>query len=144
MTGVPAGLPLVAVSVTERSKASWAAGLVFSAADGYCPVRGAVPGTLTIAASAYVPGIGWGGGQSNATVDGHQANRDHQGEAEGLAVFDVPGPQVSVAAGDQATLRLLGPDGLTRLYRAVTVLGAAPNSPTEAPDTSAWTDTPMR
>ncbi|MEV4415238.1 hypothetical protein [Catellatospora sp. NPDC049609] len=139
-------LRLVATTVTERSKVGWSAALAFSAGD-YCPDgRGAAGGTLTVAVAAIIPGFGWTGDHANATLDGHSAIRqDLPGGGKALAVYDNPGPYLTLVAADDATRTLLGVPGLDGLYRRAQVL-AEPDLHTiaEPVDQSGWTTDPVR
>lgn len=146
VAGVPASLHPVAAMVLERSKNGWSGALEFASGDS-CPSADATaPGSLVIRVDAYVPGIGWGGGASNTTIDGRPADRQTgPGGTESLAVFDVPGPRVALQSGDADTTGRLGKDGLTSLYRRITVLGTLP-VPAAAgpPDLTTWTTEPLR
>ncbi len=140
------GLRLVAAWVTERSKVGWNGSLVFSAGD-YCPDRkGFAEGVLSVGVTAIIPGYGWTGDHSNASVDGHRAIRQElPGGGRALAVYDDPGPYVTLGASDAGVAALLGAGGLEAYHRHVQVF-AKPDLRTlaEPADQTTWTTDPLR
>ncbi|WP_144123728.1 hypothetical protein [Catellatospora sichuanensis] len=144
--GVPRSLRLAVASVTERSKTGWSSGLVFTAGP-YCGGENVAPkDALAVRVDAIIPGYGWTGDHSNATVDGrHAVKQEFPTGATGLAVYDNPGPHVAVTTSDAATTQLVGGDGLVGLYRRIQVLGATDLSTIAQPaDQGGWTTDPVR
>ncbi|GIF80609.1 hypothetical protein [Catellatospora bangladeshensis] len=140
------GLRLAAAWVTEQSKVGWTGSLVFAAGD-YCPdPKGLAQGVLSVGVTGIIPGYGWTGDHSNATVDGHRAIRqDLPGGGKALAVYGDPGPYVSLGASDGEIAALLGAGGLEGFYRHVQVL-AQPDlhALAEPADQAGWTTDPVR
>ncbi|GAB4050801.1 hypothetical protein [Catellatospora paridis] len=144
--GIPQRMYLAVASVTERSKVGWSSGLVFTARP-YCGGENAAPkDALAVRVEAIIPGYGWTGDHSNATVDGHRAVKQQSPTGQTtLAVYDDPGPYTVMTTSDAATTSLFGGDGLVSFYRRVQVLGTTSLATVAQPaDQSGWTTDPVR
>ncbi|GAA2397821.1 hypothetical protein Cme02nite_06160 [Catellatospora methionotrophica] len=143
--GVPDGLRLAVASVTERSKVGWGSVLIFTAGP-YCHGSATPQATLAVRAEAIIPGYGWTGDRSNATVDGRRAIKQQSPTgATDLAVYGDPGPYVIVSSSNEETTRLAGGDGLIPFYRHIQILGTTTLTTLAHPaDQTSWTTAPTR